>query len=134
MPLSIIRTLYRPKVGRLESQSSKSHVQYCDQGFVLTWRLKLCSEFVMIISKFIAKMHKLVDKTHLPGVICTVLFIQIDAHARIDAHPPSTSSSRLTEIGEIDNFCIKDAWNLRRMLGLSLCNYFMSCSHSVSYY
>ena len=40
------------------------------------------------------------------GVTYTV-FIQIDAHALIDAHPPAPSSSWHTKIGEIDDFCIK---------------------------
>ena len=38
------------------------------------------------------------------------VFIQIFAHAQIDVHPPSSSSSRNTKIGEFDDFCIKNAW------------------------
>ena len=37
------------------------------------------------------------------------VFIRIDAHAQIDAHPPSSSKSRHTKIAEIDDFCTRNA-------------------------
>ena len=40
----------------------------------------------------------------------STVFIQIDVHALIDAHPSSSSSSWHTRIGEIDDFCIKNTW------------------------
>ena len=48
--------------------------------------------------------------------------------------PPSSSSSRPTKIGEIDDFCIRNAWIWGQILRPSLCTNFMSCSRSVCYY
>ena len=49
------------------------------------------------------------------------VFIHIDAHARIHAHLPSSSSSWHTKIGEIDDFCFKNAWIWGQVLRPLLC-------------
>ncbi len=45
--------------------------------------------------------------------------------------PLSLSSFKHTQIGEIDDFCIKNAWIWGQILGPSLCNFSMSCSCSL---
>ncbi len=40
---------------------------------------------------------------------CITVFIQIDSHALIDAHPPSSASSFHTKVGGIDNFFFENA-------------------------
>ena len=48
--------------------------------------------------------------------------------------PPLSSSSWHSKIGEIDDFCIKNAWISGQILRPSLCTNFMSCSRSLCYY
>ena len=81
----------------------------------------------MIINQLIRTMvHRAVytlDEIDLnSNIICTV-FIQIDAHARIDAHPPSSSSSWHTKMAEIDDFSSK--------IHRTMMNSPYSCNYSV---
>ena len=62
------------------------------------------------------------------------IFIQIDAHNLIDAHPLHHQPLGTQKWVKLMITFSKNAWISDQILGSSLCINFMSCSRSVRYY